>query len=330
MKKILIKSYGEPDDVVACVEAPDVGEPGSDEVVFRTLAFPINPADISFVRGRYRLKPPLPATPGAECVGRVSAVGSAVKAVKLGDLVINLDRENWAQERRVKADRVIVLRPDSDPLQSAMLRINPPTARLLIEDFVALNKGDWIIQNAANSSVGHLVVAFAKSRGMRTINIVRKEEAFAALNEVGADACLVDGEDLVQRVEAITGGADIKLGIDAVAGSATARIAACLAGGATLCAYGSMSGDPISIPSSEMIYRDIRLRGFILGRHLDGRGTDAVQRFYSDLENDLRDAKFHIGIERLYPIEDIREALAHALRSRNSGKILVTPNGPLG
>ncbi|WP_022720426.1 2-enoyl thioester reductase domain-containing protein [Rhodopseudomonas sp. B29] len=330
MKKIAIKSYGEPDDVVACVEAPDVGEPGADEVVFRTVAFPINPADISFIRGKYRLKPPLPATPGAECVGRISAVGSAVGAVRRGDLVINLDRENWAQERRVKADRVIVLPPDSDPLQSAMLRINPPTARLLLDDFVPLKEGDWIIQNAANSSVGHLVIAFAKRRRLRTINVVRNEEAFPALKELGADACLVDGDGLHQRAEAITGGAEVRLGIDAVAGAATARIAACLAPGATLCAYGSMSGDPITVPSSEMIYRDIRLRGFLLGRHLDRRGTDEVQRFYHDIENDLREAKFRIGIERLYPIENIREALAHALRSRSSGKILVTPNGPVG
>src|SRR5215217_5350643 len=71
MKQVLIDRYGTPWDVARCADVPDVGEPAADEVVFDVLAFPINPADMWFCRGSYRLKPPLPATPGAECVGRV-------------------------------------------------------------------------------------------------------------------------------------------------------------------------------------------------------------------------------------------------------------------
>ena len=80
--------------------APHVGHIRK-EVVFDVLAFPINPADISMCRGSYRLRPTLPATPGAECLGRVTAVGAGVTHVRPGDLVINLQRENWAQRRRV-------------------------------------------------------------------------------------------------------------------------------------------------------------------------------------------------------------------------------------
>src|SRR6266481_697927 len=109
MKKIEITAYGAPEAVASCIEEPDVGVPGPGEVVFDVLAFPINPADVSFCRGSYRLRPPLPATPGAECVGRVTAVGSGVMQIRPGDLVINLQRENWAQQRRVKADDVVVL-----------------------------------------------------------------------------------------------------------------------------------------------------------------------------------------------------------------------------
>ncbi len=72
MKQVLIDRYGTPWDVARCADVPDVGEPAADEVVFDVLAFPINPADMWFCKGSYRLKPPLPATPGAECVGRVT------------------------------------------------------------------------------------------------------------------------------------------------------------------------------------------------------------------------------------------------------------------
>ena len=107
MKQVLIDRYGAPEEVARCAEVPDVGAPAVGEVVFDVLLFPINPADVSFCRGTYRLRPTLPATPGAECVGRVAAVGAGVTHVKPGDLVINLQRENWTQRRRVKADEAL-------------------------------------------------------------------------------------------------------------------------------------------------------------------------------------------------------------------------------
>src|ERR1041385_6651310 len=127
MKRVDIDRYGAPEDVARSVDVPDVGAPSAGAVVFDVLYFPINPADISFCRGTYRLRPPLPATPGAECVGRVTAVGGGVSHVKPGDLVINLQRENWTQRRRVKADDVIPLPAGIDLRQAAMLRINPAT-----------------------------------------------------------------------------------------------------------------------------------------------------------------------------------------------------------
>jgi NADPH:quinone reductase-like Zn-dependent oxidoreductase len=140
MKQVLLDGYGVPEEVARCAEVPDVGPPAADEVVFDVLLFPINPADVWFCKGSYRLKPPLPATPGAECVGRVIATGSEVSHVRAGDLVINLQRENWTQRRRVKGDDVVALPPGLDLRQAAMLRINPPTALLMLTDLVALQR----------------------------------------------------------------------------------------------------------------------------------------------------------------------------------------------
>src|SRR5205814_7824067 len=205
VKQVLIDRYGTPWDVARCAEVADVGAPAIDEVVFDVLAFPINPADIWFCKGSYRLKPPLPATPGAECVGRVAAVGAAVKHVKAGDLVINLQRENWAQRRKVKGDDAIPLPAGIDLKQAAMVRINPPTALLLLSDFVDLKPGDWIIQNVANSAGGRLVIRLALALGVRTANVVRRDTLFDELKTLGADACVVDGPDLAQAVKAKTG-----------------------------------------------------------------------------------------------------------------------------
>src|SRR5215471_6103578 len=196
MKRIDISAYGAPEEVARCVEVPDVGAPGAGEVVFDVLAFPINPADLSMCRGNYRLRPPLPATPGAECVGRVAAVGPGVTDIKRGDLVINMQRENWTQRRRTDAKDAIPLPAGLDRAQAAMLRINPATSLLLLEDHVALKAGDWVIQNVANSAVGRHLIVLAKARGIRTINVVRRDDVAGELRALGADVVLADGPDL--------------------------------------------------------------------------------------------------------------------------------------
>lgn len=329
MKQVLIERYGTPWEAARCAEVPDVGAPAADEVVFDVLAFPINPADMWFCRGSYRLKPPLPATPGAECVGRVTAVGAGVKHVNPGDLVINLQRENWAQKRKVKGDDAVPLPAGIDLKQAAMVRINPPTAALMLSDFVQLKGGDWVIQNVANSAVGRLAIVLAHQRGLRTVNIVRRAELAAELQQLGADLVLVDGDDLAVRVARETGEAPIRLGLEAIGGRATGRIADCLASDGTLVHYGSMSGENPVVERSNFIYRGLRLTGFMLGRFLARRSTAKVREIYADLARQVKEGELFAPVDTVYPIENIKEALAHADKGGRNGKILVSPNGAI-
>jgi trans-2-enoyl-CoA reductase len=327
MKQAILERYGKPEESVRCAEVPDVGAPAAGEVVFDVLAFPINPADISMCRGSYRLRPTLPATPGAECLGRVTAVGAGVAHVRAGDLVINLQRENWAQGRRVKGDDVIPVPPGIDVLQGAMLRINPPTALLLLTDIVTLKPGDWVIQNVANSAVGRLVITLARARGFKTVNVVRRESLFAELKALGADACVVDGPDLAERVKALTGGAPVRLGLDAVSGQATARLSACVGEGGFVCNYGSMSGEDPVMSRAALVGNGQTLVGFILGRGLATRSLAQIRAIYAELGEQVLKGVLTAPVERVYSIEEIATALAHAQRGERTGKILVAPNG---
>ena len=329
MKQAVLERYGQPEEVVRCAEVADVGAPAAGEVVFDVLAFPINPADVSMCRGTYRLRPALPATPGAECVGRVTAVGAGVSHVRPGDLVINLQRENWAQRRRVRGDDVIPIPPAVDLLQGAMLRINPPTALLLLSDIFALKPGDWVIQNVANSAVGRLVIRLARARGLRTVNVVRRESLFGELKALGADACVVDGHDVAETVKALTAGAPIRLGLDAVSGRATARLSACVGDGGVVCNYGSMSGEDPVMPRNGLISGGQTLVGFILGRALAARSLAQIRAIYADLGEQILKGLLSAPVEKVYPIEEIKAALAHAQRGERGGKILVAPNGPV-
>ena len=330
MKQVLLDRYGAPAEAVRCAEVPDVGAPAAGEVVFDVLAFPINPADLSMCRGTYRLRPALPAGIGAECVGRVAAVGAGVTHVRPGDRVINLQRDNWTQRRRVKGDDVIPVPAGLDDHQAAMLRINPPTALLLLSDLVALRPGDWVVQNVANSAVGRFVIRLARARGARTVNVVRRESLFAELTALGADVCVVDGPDVADVVTERTGGASVRLGLDAISGRATARISACVGEGGVVCNYGSMSGEDPVMPRGKLIGEGQTLVGFILGRALATRSLVGIRAIYAELGEQVRQGLLTAPVEKVYAIDDIRTAVAHAERGERVGKILVAPNGPPG
>lgn len=326
MKKVQFDRFGVPHQVARCVEVPDVGRPAADEIVFEVAAFPINPADLSFMTGSYAVQPALPATPGAECIGRVVEVGAEVRDLAPGDWVINLLRENWAARRRVKAVEAIRVPPGLEPIQAAMLRINPPTAQLLLEDFVELKPGDWVIQNCANSAVGKILIGLAHDRGLRTINVVRRASLASELKLLGADVVVVDEDELPDRVRETTGGAPVRLAIDAVAGTATGRLAGCVEDGGTVVNYGAMSGEECRVPPRTFIYRGVVLAGFMLGRHLARRSRAQVTDIYAGLAGRIADHRISVPVEKVYPIEEIEAALARAEQGERAGKILVTPN----
>jgi NADPH:quinone reductase-like Zn-dependent oxidoreductase len=213
--------------------------------------------------------------------------------------------------------------------QAAMLRINPPTALLLLTDIVELKPGDWVIQNVANSAVGRLLIRLAKARGLRTLNVVRRPSLFAELEALGGDACAVDGPDLAEAVKARTGGAPIRLGIDAVSGRATTRISGCLGEGGVVCNYGSMSGEDPVMSRGALTSGGQKLVGFVLGRGLATRSLPQIRALYADLAQQLLDGRLSAPVEKIYPIEEIKTALSHAQRGERTGKILVAPNGAI-
>jgi NADPH:quinone reductase-like Zn-dependent oxidoreductase len=330
MKQMQFAAFGTPHEVAECVEVPDVGAPGPDEVVIEVEAFPINPADLLTITGGYAVRPQLPATLGAECVGRIASVGANVQGLAAGDRVINLGRDNWCQRRRVPAAQALAVPADADVLQLAMLKVNPATALLMLRNYVALQPGDWVIQDAANSGVGTNLIGLAKADGIRTVNVVRRSALTQPLQAIGADVVVVDGDDLAARVRDATGGAAIRLAIDAIGGAMVLRLADCLVEGGTVVNYGLLSGQPCQLGAHHTIFKGITLTGFWLQKALTSMARPDVEALYADLAARIADGTLRVEVEATYPIEEIKAALAHAERAGRSGKILVLPNGPVG
>jgi len=320
-----VTKFGRPEEVISVVEQADPGEPGADEVTIDAEFVPINPADVLNLEGKYGAMPPaLPMIPGGEGVGRIARAGSAVRHVKPGDLVLLPGPGTWRERFKAPGKAVFALPDDADPKQLAMLRVNPPTAYLMLHQFVAPKPGQWVVQNAANSGVGHCLIRLARLAGAKTVNIVRREELVAPLRAFGGDVVLTDGPDLDARVLAAIEGAPLPLAIDAVAGSATQRLARCVSDGGTVVNYGALSDEPCVVDVRETIFRDVRLQGFWLRKWYGDTPPAQIAALYRELTKKVADGMLTVEIEAVYPIRRIKEAVAHAARGARSGKILVS------
>ncbi len=327
MKIAQFQKFGKPKEVIACVEAGEPGDPDADEVLIEIDAFPINPADLLTLSGNYAFRPLLPATLGAEAVGRVVAAGSKVNNVSIGDAVIPLGRDNWVQRKKEKASRVIKL-PEMDTFQAAMLKVNPATAWFMLSDHVELAEGDMLIQNAANSGVGLNLIALAESRGVKTINIVRRSDVIPLLKEeYGAYEVLINGPDIIDQVADIVGDGILKLGIDAIGGDSTRILARCVQQDGIVVNYGLLAGKPCSVDPHDLVFRGVTLTGFWLSRVIEKIESEALENIYQELGALVNKGTLRVPVEKTYPLERIKIAVEHAGRPRRDGKILVLPNG---
>lgn len=314
-----------PQDVIqaAAFERPVLA---AGQALVAVLAAPINPSDVLMLTGQYGQLPPLPAVGGSEGVGRVVELGADTQGLAPGQTVLlPAGAGTWATHVVAPAARLVPLPGEADPRQLAMLTVNPPTASLLLSDFVALQPGDWLIQNGANSGVGSYVIQLARLRGFKTVSIVRRESAVAGVLAQGADVVLVDGDDLAERVKAATGGAPIKLAIDAVGGKATMRLAQTLANGATVVNYGALSGEPCIVTPRELIFNDVTLKGFWLAKWFRITPPARQIALLTELAGLIASGQLGTPIQATYDVADIKAAVAAAAAGERTGKILVVP-----
>jgi trans-2-enoyl-CoA reductase len=322
IKAVVYERHGNPPDVLR-VEMQPWPKAASGEAVVQMRAAPINPADLNQIEGKYPVRFPLPATPGFEGAGIVVDLGSGVTNVAIGALVILPHNVGtWREAFAVKASDLTVVPSGIEPVHAAMLKINPMTAWRLLHDYVDLQKGAWLIQNAANSAAGRDVIQIAHELGFKTVNVVRRAELVDELRAEGDDVVLVDGDNLREEVKDATNGAPIRLGLNAVGGDSALRLANCLAPGSTLVTFGAMSLQPLKIPNGLLIFKDLRFRGIWINKWYDNatkaERMDAFHPLFEMAKRGLLKAK----VDKSYPLSEAKTAVAHAAQGKRSGKII--------
>jgi NADPH:quinone reductase-like Zn-dependent oxidoreductase len=329
MKGLQLTGYGAASDVVRLVDVPDVGAPAADEFVIDVEASPIDPTDQYIVAGYYGYQPPLPHLLGSQGVGVVSAVGRDVRHVKEGDrTLVPPTAHTWVS--RVKTN-AIWLRPlpAGDIDQLSMLAVGPPTAYVLLTEYEPLRPGDWMVQNGANSSVGRAVIAIARQKGIRTVNIVRRPELIDELQMLGGDIVLLDGPELPQRIAAATGGASFMLGLDCVGGAATQRLLETVGEGGTVVIYSGMSGEAAAVSGPHFVFANQTLRGFWITSWLQIPGNLAkFGAICERLAPLVASGAIAVPVAGTFPLAQYPQAFALAAQYR--GKAMFRPNAGAG
>ena len=276
---------------------------------------------------RYFARPEPPAPVGGEGVGIVVGAGAQADQALLGKRVIVLPTYThgaWAEKVVVPHDKVVEVAPDADPLQLAMLPINPATVHVMLNRFVDLKPGDWVGQPGANSAVGRLVIALAHLRGLKTLNVVRRDEAADEVRAAGGEHVLVSGPDLAADIARELDGEQLSLVLDGLGGDAATALVGALRFGGTIVTYGSLAGGPSQVSNADLLAREVRYTGFWLLSWLSTAPRSEIADTYRYLGSLVADGSLSAPVEAAYRLDDYRAALEHAAAPRRSGKVLFT------
>lgn len=322
-KAIRHHEFGEPSKVLR-LEIVEQPEPKEGEVRIRLLAAAINPSDYGMIGGSYGRLRELPAVAGREGIGEVEALGPGVMEVDIGSRVRFPDTGTWQETACMRVEDLFKVPEAIAVDQAAVSFINPPTAYCLLTKIVALEPGNWIVQNAGNSAVGLSVIQMAKAMGFKTISQVRRETLMDPLKALGADHVVLEGSDWVQQMNEFTGGKPVRLALNSVGGKSAIDQIKALGNGGTQVTFGGMVGDPVRFPTRFLIFNNVRLIGFWWDQWCrqakPGERDEVMAKVYSMMQ----EGTLELPIEAKYPLAEFKTALQHDKQPR-LGKILLEP-----
>lgn len=313
-------SFGQPEDVLELTQSPG-RTLDTQDVRVRMLAAPINPADVNFIQGVYGIRPELPAAPGIEGCGEV--IESNASAFQPGDRVIFIDRAGtWSEEVVAPASFLLKIPAETPVHQACMLKVNPLTAWCMLTQLMEMQKGDWVIQNAANSGVGSCVIQIAKLLGLNTINLVRREELLPELDNMGGTINLLDDRDSIDSIRE----KKPALALNAVGGDSALRLMDALDENGLHITYGAMSQRSLKVPNKFLIFKRIRLHGFWMTKWLKENDPALAASAYQQLAQWMISGDLAQPIETAFPLAGVHAAVTRAQESKRNGKILLSMN----
>ena len=308
------------------IESVPVPVPGPGEVLVKMTASPINPSDLANISGTYMAKS-WPFTPGLEGSGTiVKAGGGILPRLRLGKKVACSPSAGgdgtWAEYMKTSVMKTVPLPGDIDLDQGSMMLINPMTAMAFIE-LLKEGKHAAMVNNAAASSLGKMLIRLSADRSIPLINIVRKEQHISELKKMGALYVLNSGsESFIDDLGALCAQLGATLILDAVCGKESGRLLGAAPPGSTLLAYARLSGDPIQADPSDLIRLEKKISGFQLGNWLNTKSTIYKLSFLKSVRKEMQ-AALSSKIHQIFLMEEVNQAIELYRGNMSAGKVLL-------
>ena len=303
--------------------------PGEGEVKLRVEAVGLNRAELMYMGGHYFEKPMLPSRIGYEPVGVVEEVGPGVDPGLRGKRMGTVPGYSMNKNGVLGEEAVVpaaMLAPVPQKLSSAegaavwMQYLTPYGAMML---HGKVGKGDFVLITAASSSVGLAAIQIVKAEGAVAIATTRRGNKRAALLEAGADHVIAtEEEDLVARVDQITGGRGARIVFDPVGGPFMEKLVKAAAPEGTIFIYGALSPEPTPYPLMEALGKSLRIQGSGM---MDVRSkSEVLEEAKRYVMERLEDGRFHPKIAKSFPLEQAVEAYRYLQSNEQVGKVVIT------
>lgn len=310
------------------VERP-VPQAGPGQVLIRMEAATANPSDLYYLEGTYGVAPAYGRAAGFEGVGRVVASGGGLLGHWLkGKRVACASADGdgtWAEYMLCSVKTCLPVAESIPAPQACTLIVNPFTAWALLDRAEALGSRA-VIQNAAASQVGKLVIRLAKRRGMQVISTVRREEQREALQAIGADHVLVTKDpDFDEQLRRLAAQLKARVFLDAVGGSDTARVLSAMPNKSTAIVYGRLSADlddPYGgrFPVEGLIFQGKALEGFWLSTALPKLGVMGIMKRSKELQKLFAQGALSTDVAATHDLADYPAGLDAYAKAMSAGK----------
>ena len=323
MRALIHRSFGEPEDILTLEDRP-LPEPGPGQVRLRIVLSPIHNHDIWTIRGTYGYKPELPAASGTEALGVVDALGEGVRSLTIGQRVATGGTFGaWAEYVVAPAAGLIPV-PEALPDEVAAQLVSMPFSAISLLQFLDVQPGDRIVQNAANGAVGRMLAQLGAARGVGVIGLVRRTAGVDELRAQGiGDVVATDQPDWRDQVAALTGGAPIVAGVDSVGGSSAGDVLSLLAENGTLVAFGAMDSPVMEIASGDVIFKQATVKGFWGSRVIQTMDPSTRGALFSELIQRVGDGTLTLPVEGVFDAADAADAMRASHAPGRVGKVLL-------
>lgn len=230
------------------MQLDDVAEPtpGPGEALLAVRAIGVNFADTHFRKGEYFIRPQFPQTMGMEAAGEIVAVGPGVSGLSVGDRVMALGMNAYAERMIVRPNECYRMPDALDFVRAAALPVQGITASHVLGLCGRLQPGERVLVHAAAGGVGTLAIQLAKALGAsKVIATASSEDKRALARELGADLSIDLGAgDWVEQVKDATERKGVDVILEMIGGTEHyKKNLGCLATLGRMVVYGAASSD---------------------------------------------------------------------------------------